>query len=236
MKKSQLRKIIRESIKELMTEQSDGLNITVADCGWDLFSDWECFGQFCQGGVTVQTSQGSTSYSSYTGSNLNNVFINGNPPQVGDLIEFDSSGLDPNGNPLPTVLAGTSKVVIYIHPVSPSGLPKNYNYGHCKQDYDIIPTDPYTFSGGVGSVDDKPTEWVCKQIGSHPKFGSKCTEVPIIGSYGSYSYSPGAFQTKQDCISSGCEGLSPNKIKNRYGCLIKDVIEGKIKEENHENK
>ena len=41
----------------------------------------------------------------------------------------------------------------------------------------------------------------CKQIGNHPKFGSKC--VP------GNQNNPGPFPTKQDCIFSGCEGLGP---------------------------
>jgi hypothetical protein len=208
MKKSQLRQLIRESIKELVNEVTEiGKNITVADCGWDLFEDWNCWGQYCLGGVAVQTPQGAVSYSSYGGSSFSNVKINGNTPQVGDLIEFDTSGLGPNGDPLPSGFAGTSKVVIYIHPVAPTGLEKNYNYGHCKTNYDLI--------GGYddNTLDpmDKPTEWICKQIGNHPKFGSKCTEVQIVGFNGSYSYSPGAFQTKQDCINSGCEPLHHDK-------------------------
>jgi len=43
----------------------------------------------------------------------------------------------------------------------------------------------------------------CKQIGDHPKFGSKC--VPGT------SQNIGQFATQQDCIESGCEGLSPDK-------------------------
>ena len=48
--------------------------------------------------------------------------------------------------------------------------------------------------------------WNCEQIGDHPKFGSKC--VP------GNQNNPGTFQTMQDCMESGCEGLSPDKSKD----------------------
>ena len=70
----------------------------------------------------------------------------------------------------------------------------------------------------------------------------KCKETKSLDMYGKN-------KARMDKLESWCrecerkrgrinyyKNISPNKIKNRYGCLIKDVIEGKIKEENHENK
>jgi len=48
------------------------------------------------------------------------------------------------------------------------------------------------------------TSWDCIQIGDHPKFGFKCTEV--LGPQGPLG---GQYATKQDCIDSGCEGVGP---------------------------
>jgi len=43
------------------------------------------------------------------------------------------------------------------------------------------------------------TSWDCVQIGDHPKFGFKCTEIQGTG---------GQYLTKQDCLFSGCEGIA----------------------------
>ena len=45
------------------------------------------------------------------------------------------------------------------------------------------------------------TSWDCVQIGDHPKFGFKCVEI--------YGVS-GQYETKQECLRSGCEGISPD--------------------------
>jgi len=45
------------------------------------------------------------------------------------------------------------------------------------------------------------TSWDCVQIGDHPKFGFKCVEV-----YGA----SGQYETKQECLRSGCEGINPD--------------------------
>ena len=43
------------------------------------------------------------------------------------------------------------------------------------------------------------TTWDCVQIGDHPKFGFKCVEIYGI---------EGQFETKQECLRSGCEGIA----------------------------
>lgn len=45
------------------------------------------------------------------------------------------------------------------------------------------------------------TSWDCVQIGDHPKFGFKCVEI-----YGA----SGRYETKQECLKSGCEGIDPD--------------------------
>ena len=49
-----------------------------------------------------------------------------------------------------------------------------------------------------------PTSWNCEPIGNHPKFGYKCFEIQGTS---------GQFATEQDCINSGCQGVSPTKTK-----------------------
>ena len=49
--------------------------------------------------------------------------------------------------------------------------------------------------------------WDCVQIGDHPKFGKECTsnQFPQGSSFG------GQYATHQECLESGCEGISSDK-------------------------
>tara|TARA_R110002020_G_C16236083_1_gene768773 strand:- start:32 stop:1585 length:1554 start_codon:yes stop_codon:yes gene_type:complete len=57
-----------------------------------------------------------------------------------------------------------------------------------------------TSNNPICSVECVDTSWDCIQIGDHPKFGFKCTEISGAG---------GQYATKQDCLNSGCEGIQP---------------------------
>jgi len=65
-----------------------------------------------------------------------------------------------------------------------------------------VGSDPSTYISIVPPpLSPQITSWDCVQIGDHPKFGFHCVEIQGTG---------GQYLTKQECLRSGCEGISPD--------------------------
>ena len=189
MKKSQLRNIIRESIKELITEQSlSGTTTLVESCMTGLNHDYV----FC-----LENPQLGQIWS--TNNTAGNWFVKGitptnqtlnippvfNPPITGAMI----------GNPCnPQYTYGAT-----LQPSSTSCPPNTFIAG-C--------TDSNAYNHDPNATQDDGScdyGFYCKPLGDNPKFGSKCTPAN--------QSNPGPFATLQDCLDSGCELKSPDKGK-----------------------
>ena len=186
MKKSQLRNIIRESIKELMVEQAS------PGCSTFVVSER------CDDGVLPPNAPSGQTQGAPTLSGC--ITYGGQPLAVGDIfysgpnvtITNCNSGNVTNATNVLPYNQGWFKVTSTT-PASTSGGPNQ-----CNQHNDIPTT---TNRPPRTCFDDQPpvgTSWNCEQTGDHPKFGSKCVEVQGTG---------GQFQTQQDCMESGCEGM-----------------------------
>ena len=176
MKKSQLRKLIRESIKQLMTEQQlPGTYCVVQKCNQNA-----TFGNYC----------------------IPNIYN----PALGQSWEVTQTSNQPSW-PVGTQFF-IKEVTGVLCPAQASGnlqlIPYNSICARgCSNPWDGYPTQHNT-AQPTGpcwqACPGQATSWDCKQIGNHPKFGSKCVEIQGTA---------GQFPTKQDCIFSGCEGLGP---------------------------
>ena len=207
MKKSQLRNIIRESIKGLMTEQQSPNTRSVA-FNWcdDSGNDF-----------------------AYTGYDVNNQLFNsycmtvngGQVPQIGQTIEAGDPpnwpwpGVVPNGNPF-----GRSLKITLVSPASGNG-PVPGQPGACSNgwnqaynSYDIplalgsgCPvygcTDSNAYNHDPNATQDDGScdyGFYCKDTWPEkPGIMKKCTP--------GNQNNPGQFSTKADCLASGCEPL-----------------------------
>tara|TARA_A100001201_G_scaffold141786_2_gene138117 strand:+ start:453 stop:1355 length:903 start_codon:yes stop_codon:yes gene_type:complete len=256
MKKSQLRQIIRESIKELVIEQTtlnpiinwNGSGYThvpsantprcaiSTSCTQGAIVGNDIY--LCPNGQKVRFTTPSRYFPGVTQAQLlsqpnpytfdADVEVNGNTPQVGDCFCL-------NNKANPYTSGYCFKVVIYeiVGPVSnscnlmgihahpscnfnsnssPYGCtdPTATNYdpnatvddGSCTYPSGCTDSNAYNFDP-TAVQDDGSCDYgfYCKQLGNHPKFGSKCTPGT--------AQNPGPFQTVQDCVESGCE---PKKV------------------------
>ena len=214
MKKSQLKNIIRESIKQLMSEQPQQGNYTLTNLnltpcnipgghsptswfysftGW-MPSDWnhpsaQTFSNIC---VLVNDPSGNVLSNS-------SALLNG--PNVSDTsgntyrmqAQFSQGQSCPNPQLILTAHAS------HTHPALPDSLPVGDPNG-CNPN----------FSGPVIK---------CKKNETHPKFGGTCVEVlsdspsTMPGNPGwlSITNNPNYFDSMYDCKQSDCEqGLSPD--------------------------
>ena len=223
MKKSQLKKLIRESIKQLMSEQPQqgnlkvsGGNLSLVPCnvpGGHLPTQWSY--SFI-GWSPISTNQPGTQ-------TLNSPCIilnipNGDPfPLYGDPAYDGSVGpgaavTDTSGNVYRMYIGG-----IYSHSSCPN--PQLTLTVHTSWTTNIVPDalppgDPNgcnpNFSGPVIK---------CKKNETHPKFGGTCVEVlsdspsTMPGNPGWYTIpnNPDFFDSMYDCKQSDCQqGLSPD--------------------------
>ena len=246
MKKSKLRKIIRESIKELMTEQWGG-NVIYPN-GWSyptLIGSPVCDGKIYLGqiGVDIQTFPGWASHGfpqmivDHGGPTANwddYVFKSSSSGAISgyekikwihdsgwniqftnfkDMVDYANNQgitlLPQHGGGTPTY----STIVYHVRQAL--GLNNMLSNTCSPGPYTLSSsgvisgcTDPNAFNYNPNATQNQGCDYGfnCKQIGDHPKFGSKC--VPGT------SQNIGQFATQQDCIESGCEGLSPDKSKD----------------------
>ena len=216
MKKSQLRKIIRESIKGLMNEQ---LGVT---WGPGIYKDSTLFDCSI---VTTGPVEGIR-----TGNMSNDPILFAPKGMTGpgsNATPLDCIKVEWNGAPLDCTWGSNStfgsSACMGTMPmmVEYQGTLYMLNYGSTTNSMTLgqCPSPPVGVATVVNGQFGHPIHtgingpscpvpngitWQCKNKGNHPKFGKHCVET--TSGYG--------FTTKQDCIASGCEPLKPDTNKD----------------------
>ena len=209
MKKSQLRKIVRESIKQLLNEQGAGLGwvnhppyehldyaVFLTSCPCDEVT-WKDGRPFCN--VPVYD----YGYSNWASNAQTNGVPSpqipggsGNPQNIniGDIVEHGSLTYNVStgtwtqgGNPTHHVIMSKDWWDCSANDPNVNGNPSSCPNGGS--------TSPLYFAAPGTQCG---SSWNCNPLGDHRKFGHKCIEVPG-GS--------GQFSTKQECLDTGCEGI-----------------------------
>ena len=185
MKKSQLRNIIKESIKELVKEQNNGQFHKWRNCGDGQIYTVYVHDHFYPPSVNYPWTPEEKSQNFYVKMGSNSV----HQPSGGYKV-VPATGTRPDGTPITICWSyiGTGLATPYYYQnVQTSGtyyVSSNSQQTACTNCMNTI-----TNTGGVS--------YNCIK-GDNPKFGSKCVEVQGNG---------GQFSTKQDCLESGCEPL-----------------------------
>tara|TARA_R110000824_G_scaffold55565_2_gene152966 strand:+ start:1049 stop:1798 length:750 start_codon:yes stop_codon:yes gene_type:complete len=205
MKKSQLRNIIKESIKTLMTEQPVAVDIGAsplhANSGFTFgIGNVTIGGQTPIGGeqfLYTPSGYGSGQKNSdFTSNYLSNKcaeygelnyfdypFDIGNPQTVWVITQINSSVNNPN-NPIND-----------LQPYNGPALCSYANISNATNNNQV--NDPCFF---------QCTHYKCTQKGNHPKFGSECKVINRSIPYGASNYNI-LHLTLQDCLASGCEPI-----------------------------
>ena len=225
MKKSELKNIIRESIKKLINEQATGLRCGVTPAHAFPGNTWGGQGQFDNmtiDGATPTVGQifeFNGTFGSYT-----NLTIPGTPswlanacPTYGAMSYWDyplSQGTPGNNwrvvSTMPVI--GNPPLIDYTstsdNPCTWAQFANQFLNGNHPQcdigcgtavygctDPNALNYDPNANMSHSGTPCDYGFR--CKQKGNHPKFGSECAP--------GNQNNPGSFTTLQDCLNSGCE-------------------------------
>ena len=134
----------------------------------------------------------------------------------------------PNPGPAGWVYPGTGYVGTPPYTTQPAvgydanGMPSNPQYPiwDFRIKFEVVAVEPNSLGIYIDFERDNNTcgtyeySWDCIPVGDHPKFGSKCTK--ISGLYGQ-------FDSKIDCLRSGCEGLLGPKTINSFNMNFTDL-------------
>jgi len=212
MKKSQLRTIIRESIKELITEQavvtshntielqicnSQDPNHTIGQIVNTSMQNpnmgWTCNGAACDPATDLNKFYELTSNSGYTmqfeliGLSHPVTVSNSSFPQANMI-----SSTCPNSFHRPG--CGVPQALNYMKCCPPGPLPYNVPAA--------LNCVPNVLVDNCCEFEDPDWGWNCEQIGDHWKFGHHCVPGNV--------YNPGQYATQQDCMSaSPCADYLP---------------------------
>ena len=222
MKKSELRKIIRESIKELVNEAPlSHKEVYVVSCGGN-YSMHMCVANINpQVGDIFKTQDYYHSWDS-SASSINNrkwwvMKVTGNcdPSNIYSYGKLNpATGIQEivlnNSNVINTITGTCSECKNCCNYSASGGNPIPGCNGTANNGIWTYPPggqqiqatgacwDRCQGGGYIGET------YNCKPKGNHPKFGSKCVAVQGAG---------GQFANLQDCLASGCEGLGSDDIK-----------------------
>jgi hypothetical protein len=229
MKKSQLRKIIRESIKELITEQQQSQMIVV---GYPNAPGWAGTNYYCAGSqpggfrwaccCLQQNYNPGTTTIDYVGGPAGNTNLfswlgrtvpcvqNCNCTNSGQtwMTNQQVNDLIANHGTMPIYNASSTFPIGNFIGVWDDGNTTNQfgNSISCNQwvTDNLVSgcTNPSaTNYNPSANQDDGSCDYgfACMPLGNHPKFGSEC--VPGTQN------NPGTFTTEQECLASGCEPL-----------------------------
>ena len=234
MKKSKLKHIIRESIKELMTEQyrpaNDciriGFRTACPNQGSSFYQNLHTMG--FPGGNFTTFSDNMGPGGQFSGQDVCYT-INGQPITSTNYQQYAGQlfTLDPSFAAAAGILGATIPGANYytgacdvFEIVSPGYSLASYNMtvelfpascgqGGCGTGQQVSGcTDSNAYNYDPNAVQDDGScdyGFYCRKLGNHPKFGSKCTPAN--------QSNPGPFATLQDCLNSGCEFTKPNKGK-----------------------